>query len=63
MTGAVWHTACRSLWMALLTAGPRCRRNARPDSGTPREAMAFFIVMAFRGCLAQLGRYLDTLKC
>jgi hypothetical protein len=49
--------------MALLTAGPRCRRNARPDSGTPREAMAFFIVMAFRGCLAQLGRYLDTLKC
>ncbi|MBS0310032.1 MAG: hypothetical protein JSR88_01680 [Proteobacteria bacterium] len=40
-----------------------CRRNARPDSGTPREAMAFFIVMAFRGCLAQLGRYLDTLKC
>jgi len=25
--------------------------------------MAFFIATAFRGCLAQLGRYLDTLKC
>jgi len=25
--------------------------------------MAFFIVTAFRGRLAQLGRYLDTLKC
>ena len=57
MTGAVWHTACRSLWMAGRVP------TKRPAGATPREAMAFFIVMAFRGCLAQFGRYLDTLKC